>query len=259
MVSNDMIIIKSPREIEKMRHAGTIVASILQSIKSAVKPGMSTLDIDKKAEKLIRKFEVKAAFKGYRGFKHCICTSLNDEVVHGIPSAKRILKEGDIISLDFGVIYDGYYGDSAITIPVGDISAEAKKLIEVTEEALKRGISAMTVKNHLHDISSTIQEYVESAGFSVVRDFVGHGIGQSLHEDPPVPNYGEKDTGVLLKEGMVLALEPMVNVGRPEVHVLDDGWTAVTKDNKLSAHFEHTIAIGPNGPEVLTSKGEANA
>lgn len=248
-----MIVIKTAREIEKMKHAGKVVATILQELRSQVKPGMSTLAIDHIAENMIRKFKVKSAFKGYRGFKHCICTSVNEEVVHGIPSEKKILNSGDILSLDFGVIYDGYYGDSAITISVGEVSEVAKKLIDVTEASLWKGITQGIIGNTLHDISHAIQQYVEKNGFSVVREFVGHGIGQSLHEDPPVPNYGEPKTGMPLKEGMVLAIEPMVNIGEASVQILEDGWTAVTVDKSWSAHFEHTVALLADGPEVLTT------
>jgi len=235
------------------------VARILNELRSQMEPGLSTIEIDRRAELLIQKYEVKSAFKGYKGFKHCICTSINDEVVHGIPSQKRILKTGDIIGLDFGVIYEGYYGDAAITLPVGEVPEETKKLLSVTEEALKKGISKMRVSNHLFDISHAIQQCVESHGFSVVREFVGHGIGQKLHEDPAVPNYGEAHCGVQLREGMVFAVEPMVNQGGGAVKILDDGWTAVTVDHSLSAHFEHTIAILSHGPDILTTLGEMNA
>lgn len=235
------------------------MARILNELRSQMEPGLSTIEIDRRAELLIQKYEVKSAFKGYKGFKHCICTSINDEVVHGIPSQKRILKTGDIIGLDFGVIYEGYYGDAAITLPVGEVPEETKKLLSVTEEALKKGISKMRVSNHLFDISHAIQQCVESHGFSVVREFVGHGIGQKLHEDPAVPNYGEAHCGVQLREGMVFAVEPMVNQGGGAVKILDDGWTAVTVDHSLSAHFEHTIAILSHGPDILTTLGEMNA
>ena len=242
-----------------MRQAGRIVARILNELSGQMEPGLSTLEIDRLAEVLIQKYGVKSAFKGYKGFKHCICTSINDEVVHGIPTQKRILKTGDIIGLDFGVIHEGYYGDAAITLPVGDVPEETKKLLSVTEEALKKGISKMRVSNHLFDISHAIQQCVESHGFSVVREFVGHGIGQKLHEDPAVPNYGEAHCGVQLKEGMVFAVEPMVNQGGAAVKILNDGWTAVTVDRSLSAHFEHTIAILSHGPDILTTVGEMNA
>ncbi|HBQ20844.1 MAG: type I methionyl aminopeptidase [Deltaproteobacteria bacterium GWA2_38_16] len=254
-----MIILKSPQEILKMKKSGQIVATILSELKMQVKPGVSTLFLDQFADKLIQKFKVKSAFKGYKGYKHSLCTSINDEVVHGIPSAKRILKEGDIIGMDFGVVCDGYYGDAAISVGVGNISEKAQKLLKVTEESLWKGIEYIKAKNYLSDVSCSIQNYVESHGYSVVREFVGHGIGQSLHEDPPVPNYGEPHQGVILEEGMVLAIEPMVNMGKSGVRILEDGWTVVTLDHSLSAHFEHTIAITEKGAEILTKRGEENA
>ncbi len=255
-----MIILKSKREIEKMHEAGRIVAIILHEIKSQVKVGMSTLDIDHLAERMTEKFRVKPAFKGYKGFKHSICTSLNDEVVHGVPSKKRILKEGDILGLDFGVVHEGYYGDAAITISIGKIPERTKNLLKITQESLWKGISQMIVGRYLGDISHAVQLHVESHGFSVVREFVGHGIGQALHEEPALPNYGESGTGTLLKEGMILALEPMVNMGAPGVEILEDGWTVVTMDHSLSAHFEHTVAILSEGPKILTlSEEEINA
>src|SRR3989338_1324142 len=247
-----MIILKSPREIEKMRKGSQIVATILQELKGAVKPGLSTLNLDQVAERWIEKFKVKSAFKGYKGYKHCLCTSVNHEVVHGIPSAKKILQEGDIIGLDFGVISEGYVGDAALTVPVGKISSEAKTLLQVTEQSLWKGIEQMKVKNHLSDISHAVQSHVEKHGFSVVREFVGHGIGQALHEDPAVPNFGEPHQGTMLQEGLVLAVEPMVNMGKPEVFILNDGWTTVSADRSLSAHFEHTIALTAEGAQVLT-------
>jgi methionyl aminopeptidase len=254
-----MIIRKSPREVNHMRRAGQITGSILLELKSKLTAGMTTLEIDTMAEKLIEGHKVLPAFKGYQGYKHSVCISLNDEVVHGIPSAERRLKEGDIVSLDFGVIYNGFYGDSAFTMAIGKVSEKTQKLLQVTEESLYKAIDQMQEGNHLHDISHAVQSHVESQGFSVVKQFVGHGIGQALHEEPPVPNYGEPQTGPVLKEGMVLAVEPMVNMGGEEVLVLDDGWTAVTKDHSLSAHFEHTIAILKNGPEILTKIGGKNA
>jgi len=247
-----MIILKSPREIEKMRKGSQIVATILQELKGAVKPGLSTLNLDQVAQRWIEKFKVKSAFKGYKGYKHCLCTSVNHEVVHGIPSAKKILQEGDIIGLDFGVISEGYVGDAALTVPVGKISSEAKTLLQVTEQSLWKGIEQMKVKNHLSDISHAVQSHVEKHGFSVVREFVGHGIGQALHEDPAVPNFGEPHQGTMLQEGLVLAIEPMVNMGKPEVLILSDGWTAVSVDKSLSAHFEHTVALTADGAQVLT-------
>lgn len=251
-----MIILKSPREIEKMQKSGQIVGTILQELKYKVKEGISTLYLDQEAEKLIDKFKVKAAFKGYKGYKHCLCTSINNEVVHGIPSQKKILKEGDIIGIDFGVIYEGYYGDAAVTVGVGKIHTEVEHLLKVTEESLWKGIEAIQVNQYLSDISHAIQVHVEENHYSVVREFVGHGIGQSLHEDPPIPNYGKPHQGIILKEGLVLAIEPMVNMGRPDVKILEDGWTAVTQDQSWSAHFEHTVAITSEGTKVLTHIGE---
>lgn len=254
-----MIIYKTPREIEKMKKSGYIVGTILQELKSRVKEGISTLYLDQLAEKMIEKFKVKSAFKGYKGYKHCLCTSVNDEVVHGIPSAQKILKEGDIIGLDFGVVYEGYYGDSALTVSVGKVSEIISRLLKVTEESLWKGIEKVKAKNTLFDVSCAIQAHIEKHGYSVVREFVGHGIGQSLHEDPPVPNYGVRDQGTILKEGLVLAIEPMVNQGGHQVRILDDGWTAVTVDHSLSAHFEHTVAVTDQGTEVLTQLGGEHA
>jgi methionyl aminopeptidase len=247
-----MIFLKSPWEIEKMRRSNAIVAEVLARLREAIKPGITTLELDRLAEHLCRRKGAKPAFKGYRGYPFSLCVSVNEEVVHGFPSKKRVLKEGDIVSLDFGVLYDGYYGDAAITVPVGEISERAKRLLRVTEEALYKGIEQAVIGKRLGDISSAIQRYVEAHGYSVVRQFVGHGIGRALHEDPQVPNFGKPGRGVKLKEGMVLAIEPMVNEGTYEVEILADGWTAVTKDRKLSAHFEHTVAITKNGPEILS-------
>jgi methionyl aminopeptidase len=249
-----MVQLKSLAEIEKLRTAGRYVAQVLDEVAEFVRPGATTLDLDRFAEKRCKDFGVKPAFKGYRGFPGCFCISVNDEVVHGIPSKKRVLREGDIVGLDFGVIADGWYGDSARTFAVGKISAEAQKLLEVTEESLRRGIAQCREGNRLFDIGHAIQNYVEAFGFSVVREFVGHGIGKALHEDPQVPNFGPKGKGMPLKVGMVLAIEPMINAGGPEVEVLEDGWTAVTVDQSLSAHFEHTVAILPTGPEILTRR-----
>ena len=247
-----MIYLKSDREIEIMRKAGSITANILNHLKDSVNAGMSTLDIDKIAEKKCKEFKVQPAFKGYHGFPGCICISVNEEVVHGIPNAKKIIKEGDIVSLDFGVIYDGYYGDSAISIGVGKITDPARDLIEITKKSLFAGIENAVEGNHLFDISHAVQQCVESKGYSVVREFVGHGIGKNLHEEPQVPNFGPKGKGIVLKKGMVLAIEPMINIGTHAIKVLKDGWTAVTQDGKLSAHFEHTIAITNDGPNILT-------
>jgi len=247
-----MIQIKSEKEIEKMRTAGRITAMILDEMGKMVAPGVSTLDLDEYALKRCKDLDVIPAFKGYHDFPGCVCASVNDEIVHGIPSAKTVLKEGDIIGLDFGTIVEGWYGDTARTFAVGNIAEEAKKLMDVTRESLMRGISSCRVGNRLFDIGNSVQSYVETNGFSVVREFVGHGIGRALHEDPQVPNCGPKGKGAPLKVGMVLAIEPMVNVGTQHVEVLKDGWTAVTADGKLSAHFEHTIAITSEGPEILT-------
>ncbi|NLY56038.1 MAG: type I methionyl aminopeptidase [Firmicutes bacterium] len=246
-----MIVLKSERELEIMRKAGAITAKILHEVAEAVRPGIRTLDLDILASELATKYGAKAAFKGYHGYPASICVSVDEEVVHGIPG-ERVLREGQLVSLDFGVLYNGYYGDSAITVPVGEVSDEAKRLIEVTRTALEKGIEQAVVGRRLSDISHAIQTYVEANGFAVVRDYVGHGIGRQMHEAPPVPNFGLPDRGPRLKEGMTLAIEPMVNVSTWEVEVLADGWTVVTKDRSLSAHFEHTVAILDGGPEILT-------
>ena len=217
-----------------------------------MKPGVSTADLDLYALSRTKELGAKPAFKGYHGFPGCLCVSLNEEVVHGIPSQKRLLKEGDIVSLDFGVIVDGWYGDSAKTFPVGKISPEATHLLEITEKSLYLGIEEVRSGKNLFDIGASIQNFVESFGYSVVREFVGHGIGRSLHEDPQVPNFGIRGRGMVLKPGMVIAIEPMINAGKPDVKILSDGWTAITADKKLSAHFEHTVAILENGYEILT-------
>ena len=243
---------KTEQEISLMRRAGSVVAGALAMLRESLSVGMSTQDIDDLAMSFLRKNNAKPAFLGYRGFPASICVSINSEVVHGIPSSKRKIAEGDIVSLDFGCIMDGFYADSAVTVPVGKISDAALKLIQVTEESLELGIKAATAGNRLGDIGFAVQSHCEKAGFSVVRDFVGHGIGRSLHEEPQVPNYGKKGTGLRLMPGMVLAIEPMVNAGGHEVRVLEDDWTVVTLDGRLSAHFEHTIAITSTGPEILT-------
>jgi methionyl aminopeptidase len=247
-----LIILRSRAEIEKVRAACLIVAEILNRLVEHIKPGISTWELDAISEELASKKHAKPAFKGYHGYPFALCTSVNEEVVHGMPSKRRRLKDGDIISLDFGVVYDGYYGDAARTVPVGEVSEEAERLCTVTEESLYQGISQAITGNRLSDISHAIQDYVEKRGFSVVREFVGHGIGQHLHESPQIPNYGPPGKGVRLKPGMVLAVEPMINAGGPDVEVLEDRWTAVTRDGKLSAHFEHTIAISEEGPLILT-------
>jgi len=246
-----MVILKLPDEIEKLRTSNLIVAEILSELRERIRPGVTTNELDSYCEELSRKKRVKPAFKGYRGYPFALCTSVNGEVVHGMPS-DRPLVSGDILSLDFGVNYKGYYGDAAITVPVGAVSAEALRLLKVTEAGLYDAVRQARPGNRLGDVSNAVQERVEAAGFSVVRDFVGHGIGRSLHEDPQIPNYGVRGRGIELKPGMVLAIEPMVNEGSYEVRVLPDGWTVVTKDGKLSAHFEHSVAITENGPDILS-------
>jgi methionyl aminopeptidase len=248
------VVLKSSKEIEKMRRAGHVVRQVLERVRATVKPGASTADLDRVAEEALREFGAKAAFKGYHGYPAVLCTSVNSEVVHGIPSAKSVLKEGDIVSLDFGAIVDGYYGDSAITVAVGEkIDPKTEKLLKVTEESLQKAISVVKPGATLGDIGEAVQTIVEAEGFSVVRDFVGHGIGASMHEDPQVPNFGTAGRGMKLKAGMVLAIEPMVNAGKPEVRVLKDGWTAVTDDGSMSAHFEHTVAVTDTGATILTA------
>jgi methionyl aminopeptidase len=244
--------IKNRDEIALMRDAGRIVCEILDELQKSVAPGISTWELDRLAESLIYKKGAKPAFKGYLGFPCCLCASVNYEVVHGIPSKKRKLEPGDLIKLDFGVVFKGYYGDSARTIPVGTVTDEAKALIEATRESLDKGIGAVVGGNRIGDIGHAVQSVVEPRGFSVVRDFVGHGIGKKLHEQPQIPNFGEPGTGMKLREGMVLAIEPMVNAGTFQVEMLEDEWTAVTLDRRLSAHFEHTVVVTSNGPEVLT-------
>jgi methionyl aminopeptidase len=227
------------------------VAEALKAVAAQVKPGVRTLDLDTFAEEYLRRRGAKPAFKGYRNYPFSLCVSVNEEVVHGLPS-ERCLKDGDIVSLDLGSIVEGYYGDSALTVPVGEVTEEASRLLRVTEEALMRGIGTVRLGGHLSDISHAVQTHVEVHGFSVVRIFVGHGIGKALHEDPQIPNYGPPGRGPRLKQGMVLAIEPMVNAGGPDVEILPDNWTAVTKDRLLSAHFEHTIALTEAGVEILT-------
>ena len=247
-----MTIIKSAEEIAIMRQAGRIVAIVLQKMSEAVKPGLKTRQLDEIAVKELGKWDnARASFKGYRGYPASICVSVNDEVVHGIPG-KRVLKEGDIVSLDFGVIYRGFQGDAAVTVGVGNVSPEALKLMEVTRGSLMEGINASREGGFLGDIGAAIQGYVESRGFSVVREYSGHGIGRDMHEDPLVPNFGNKREGLRLKEGMTMALEPMVNTGGWKTRVNANGWTVHTADSSLSAHFEHTIAIRGNGTEILT-------
>ena len=246
-----MIIIRSPREVEQIRKANVVVAEVLERLKTLVVPGVTTDELDGISEDIILSKGAVPAFKGYRGYPKTLCVSINEEVVHGIPN-KRKLKEGDIVSIDVGTNLHGYFGDSAITLPVGEINPEAKRLLEVTEKALSIGIEMAKVGNRLFDISHAVQAWVESNGFSVVRDFVGHGIGKSLHEDPQIPNFGSPHQGPRLEKGMIFALEPMVNEGTYEVRVLDDGWTVVTADGKPSAHFEHTIAITDGDAMILS-------
>ncbi len=246
-----MIIIKSDIEIGYMREAGRLVGETLARLEEVIKPGITTAELDKIAEEFITRHNAKPSFKGYHGFPGSICASVNNEVVHGIPG-KRVLQEGDIISIDCGAILNGYQGDAARTVPVGKISKEAENLIQVTKESFFKGIEYAKVDNRLTDLSAAIQNYVESFGFSVVRDFVGHGIGKDMHEDPEVPNFGRPGRGPKLKHGMVLAIEPMVNIGRYNVKVEANDWTVVTEDGSLSAHYENTVAILNNGPEILT-------
>ena len=248
-----MIMIKTPQEIEKMRRAGDIVRQTLELVRGLVKPGATTLDLEQAAEKKIAELGAVPAFKGYHGYPCVLCTSVNSEVVHGIPSGQRILQEGDIVSIDCGAVIDGYFGDSAITVPVGEkVAPETLRLLKVTKASLENAIRTVKVGATLGDVGAAVQEVVESDGFSVVRDFVGHGIGTRMHEDPQVPNYGKRGMGLKLREGMVIAIEPMVNAGKPGVQVLSDGWTAVTQDGSMSAHFEHTVAVTADGAVVLT-------
>ncbi len=236
-----------------MRRSGKIVRTLLDELKAMVKPGLATMDLERYAEKRVRELGATPAFKGYHDYPCVLCTSVNSEIVHGIPSEKRKLKDGDIVSIDCGVVLDGFYGDAAITVAVGELKPEAQKLLEVTEKSLLRAIEKMRIGNSVGDIGAAVQEVVEANGFSVVRDFVGHGIGTRLHEDPQVPNYGTPGHGARLREGMVLAIEPMVNAGKSGARVLDDHWTAVTEDGSLSAHFEHCVAVTKDGPLVLTA------
>ncbi|HZD79804.1 MAG TPA: type I methionyl aminopeptidase [Actinomycetota bacterium] len=250
-----MIIYKSPQEIERMRKAGRIVAGTIDTVLRAVRPGVSTGELDAVAEGYIRERGATPSFKGYRGFPASICTSINQEVVHGIPSNERVVREGDILSLDFGAIWEGFHGDSAVTVFVGEPpSSEAEKLVRITKEALEAGIAQIRRGGRLSDISHAVEQVVLGAGFEVVREYVGHGIGRSLHEDPQIPNYGQPGRGPELRPGLVIAVEPMVNMGDWRTRVLADDWTVVTHDGSLSAHFEHTIAITDDGPEVLTAR-----
>lgn len=247
-----MIICKSPEEIEKIRQASRIVAETLRALGEKVEPGVTTWELNLVAEKHIKKRRAVPAFKGYRGFPASTCISVNEAVVHGIPSKEKVLRSGDIVGVDVGVKYKGYFGDAAVTWPVGEVSSETRRLLETTKMALEAGISFCRSGQRLGDVSHAIQKTAESASFSVVREFVGHGIGESMHEDPQIPNYGLPNRGSYLEEGMVFALEPMVNMGASEVRVLNDNWTVVTADGSLSAHFEHTVAISKDGPLILT-------
>lgn len=247
-----MIVCKSPAEIERMRAANALVAEVLEELAAATRPGVTTLELDAMAEARILRAGARPAFKGYRGYPSTICASVNEQVIHGIPS-RRPLVEGDILSIDVGVFVDGFCGDAAITVPVGRISDEAARLLRVTEEALYRAVDQARVGNRVSDISHAVQQHVEANGFSVVREFCGHGIGTAMHEEPQIPNYGEPGRGPRLMTGMVLAIEPMVSMGKAGVRVLADGWTAVTKDGSLAAHFEHTVAVSPDGPLILSA------
>lgn len=247
-----MIILKSSQEIERMKNSCQIVAETLELLRQKIQPGITTLALDRFAESHARKCKAESAFKGYSGYPYSLCCSVNNQVVHGFPTNKE-LEPGDILSIDFGVVLDGFYGDAAMTVAIGPVGKNAQNLIKVTEESLYKGIEKATVANNLSDISAAVQKHAEGSGFSVVREFVGHGIGRSLHESPQVPNFGKPGRGVKLKQGMVLAIEPMINEKGHEVRVLADGWTAVTLDGGLSAHFEHTVAITENGPLILTA------
>ncbi len=249
-----MIVCRSTAELEKMREAGRLVGEVLTRLSAEVAPGVTTADLDAIAEKLITSAGATPAFKGYHGYPATICASVNEEVIHGIPSSRRKLVEGDIVSIDVGASLEGYFGDSAVTLPVGRVSEEAATLLRVTEESLYKAIEVARTGNRVSDIGHAVQKHVEAYGFSVVREFVGHGIGQKMHEEPQVPNYGEPGRGPRLAEGMVLAIEPMVNAGRASVKVLSDGWTAVTRDGSLSAHFEHTVAVTASEPWILTAR-----
>ncbi len=247
-----MIVLKSPREIELMRQGGRILAGVVEMLGELVRPGLSTLEIDEEVEAFITRRGARPAFKGYRGFPATVCVSINEEIVHGIPSAHRRLKEGDIVGLDLGCIVEGYYADCAVTVPIGEVPPAVQKLLDVTRESLELALAECRPGRRLGDVSHTVQRHVEAHGLSVVRAFVGHGIGRALHEDPQVPNFGEPGRGPVLRPGMVLAIEPMVTMGSWEVKILDDGWTAVTQDGSLAAHFEHTVAVTENEPDVLT-------
>jgi methionyl aminopeptidase len=253
-----MIICRSAAEIERLHVANQVVADVLAELEAAVAPGITTAELDRMAERMVRERGAVPAFKGYRGYPATLCASVNEEVVHGIPSSARALRDGDIISLDMGVKMNGFYGDSAVTVVVGTVPARTQELLRVTRESLERAIAQVQVGGRLSDIGHAVQTWVEQHGFSVVREFVGHGIGEKLHEEPQIPNYGQPGRGPRLAEGMILAIEPMVAMGRPETRVLADGWTAVTRDGSLAAHFEHTVAVTADGPLVLTSRVPAS-
>lgn len=246
-----MIVVKSSSELERMRCSGKMVAEVLECIREKMRPGITTLELDRFAEAQCKKMKARPAFKGYGGFPYTICASPNDRVVHGFPNSVPLV-DGDIVSIDFGLIFDGFYGDSAVTFSVGEIALETQKLLDVTRQSLEDGIAAAQAGGRLSDISHAVQVCAEAHGYGVVREFVGHGIGQALHEDPQIPNYGAAGRGPQLRPGMTLAIEPMINSGTASVKVLEDGWTAVTLDGGLSAHFEHTVAVTENGPEILT-------
>jgi methionyl aminopeptidase len=249
-----VIVLKSAREIELMRRGGRILADLITHLRATVRGGMATLEIDEEVEAFIAAAGARPAFKGYRGFPATVCVSINEEVVHGIPSAHRRLKEGDIVGLDLGCIVEGYYADCAFTMAIGEVPAAVQRLLDVTRESLDQAIAQCRPDRRLGDVSHAVQAHVERHGFGIVRAFVGHGIGRALHEEPQVPNFGEAGRGAQLRPGMVLAIEPMVTMGGPDVRILDDGWTAVTQDGSLAAHFEHTIAVTEDGPDVLTQR-----
>ncbi len=248
-----LVSLKTPDQIAKMRHAGRVVAAVLRAVRAAVRPGVTTAELDAVAARELARHDARSNFLDYHGYPAVICTSINDEVVHGIPSQKRVLREGDIVGIDAGAIVDGWHGDAAITVPVGRVSPEAERLIRATQEALARGVSEARPGRRLGDIGAAVQGYVESQGYSIVRQYGGHGIGRAMHEDAPfVPNWGEPDRGMPIREGLTIAIEPMVNAGGADTRVLSDGWTVVTLDGSLSAHFEHTVAVTARGPEILT-------
>ncbi|HPB34498.1 MAG TPA: type I methionyl aminopeptidase [Caldisericia bacterium] len=253
-----MIILKSKREIEIMRKGGTILYNILCDLLKEVKEGVESSYIDILAEKLMESYNVKPAFKGYRGYPYSVCVSINDEVIHGFPIKEKVFKEGDVVSIDIGIIYKGYYSDMAYTVPVGDVDDKKRKLLEIGEKILFQGISEAIIGNRIGNISNAIETNTLKNGYSVVKDFIGHGIGRKLHEEPEVPNFGSKDNGPILKDGMVIAIEPMICMGKGEVYVTNDGWTVKTKDREISVHFEHTVAITENGPLILTLPDEKN-